>query len=145
MIISVHDIWQLLASKRRRRGAGARRNENNTVLIDLTNLINVTTFSNSRFEQYRRPWHQPSLPKWYELWKDVLSSSLVRSAFCPLVLSNENWPYKKADLISRLLISVRVLYDWDQPILYHTSGLTLHQWTIQAGSIVLDFMFTILR
>ena len=52
---------------------------------------------------------------------EVLSSPLVRC--------NENWPYKQDDLISGLLISIRDLW-FGQPIINHTSGLTLHPWTI---------------
>ena len=52
------------------------------------------------------------------------------------VLSNENWPYKRADLISRLLANIRI-YDWDHSKTDLICKKTLYQWTIQVGSSVL--------
>ena len=43
-------------------------------------------------------------------WSGPTSTNTVEPACKVSVLSNENWPYKRADLISGLLISIRVLW-----------------------------------
>ena len=53
------------------------------------------------------------------------------------VLSNENWPYKQADLISGLLASIRIL-DRDQPKKWpYMQTDLIFPWTLQVGSSVI--------
>ena len=65
------------------------------------------------------------------IWKkiNVHSSPLVRSTSCPMKIK----PYKRADLISGLLASIRI-EDWDQPKTDLICQKTLYPWTIQEGS-----------
>ena len=48
-------------------------------------------------------------------------------------MSKDNWPHKKADLISPL----PAYTDWDQAKIDLKAKMTLYSWTLQLGSTVL--------
>ena len=62
-------------------------------------------------------------------------SSTLKPAWKAHVLSNDNWPWKRADLISGLLASIRIS-DLDQPKTDPKCKKTVYLRTLQVGSSV---------